>query len=66
MEQEEGEPALEFLKRWSNHVDLVYADQTDQTRTMPMSQMPGTMSSMSQVQLTVAPAKVLSKWTASQ
>uniref|UniRef100_A0A915KI32 Uncharacterized protein n=1 Tax=Romanomermis culicivorax TaxID=13658 RepID=A0A915KI32_ROMCU len=30
MLQEEGELALELLKRFSNHVDLVYADQTDQ------------------------------------
>uniref|UniRef100_A0A915JID1 Retrotransposon gag domain-containing protein n=1 Tax=Romanomermis culicivorax TaxID=13658 RepID=A0A915JID1_ROMCU len=30
MKQEEGELALEFLKWLSNHVDLVYANQTDQ------------------------------------
>uniref|UniRef100_A0A915ILL8 Retrotransposon gag domain-containing protein n=1 Tax=Romanomermis culicivorax TaxID=13658 RepID=A0A915ILL8_ROMCU len=30
MKQQEGESALEFLKRLSNHIDLVYADQANQ------------------------------------
>uniref|UniRef100_A0A915IGG5 Uncharacterized protein n=1 Tax=Romanomermis culicivorax TaxID=13658 RepID=A0A915IGG5_ROMCU len=44
----------------------IQPDQEMQMRTMPMSHTPGTMSSMSQVQLMVAPAKVPSKSTASQ
>uniref|UniRef100_A0A915IVT3 Uncharacterized protein n=1 Tax=Romanomermis culicivorax TaxID=13658 RepID=A0A915IVT3_ROMCU len=32
MKQEEGASALEFLKRLSNHVNLVYVDQMDQVR----------------------------------
>uniref|UniRef100_A0A915JAU9 Retrotransposon gag domain-containing protein n=1 Tax=Romanomermis culicivorax TaxID=13658 RepID=A0A915JAU9_ROMCU len=30
LKQEEGESALEFFKSLSNHVDLVYTDQTNQ------------------------------------
>uniref|UniRef100_A0A915IX45 Retrotransposon gag domain-containing protein n=1 Tax=Romanomermis culicivorax TaxID=13658 RepID=A0A915IX45_ROMCU len=51
MRQEEGESALEFLKRFSNHVDLVYSDQTDQvTRKEALKELTTVMTASAEKQ----------------